>query len=260
VRFASGLTALLLLTARAGAGEPKPDPKAELADQLAQEMTTLAKTIETVRSKLSDADAQRLRRLRAAYRILHAPVTADASSTDRMASARRRAAAKLLLERDHDERDLLADETKQLETAEVTMRAADAKLPEVALPEHVLRPVKGTVARHFGAYIHDSSKATLSRHGLDFDCEEGAAVSAPADGVVRYAGEIRGLDHGVILDHGDYMTVVAKLDTVVMPVGTKVLRGDRIGHAARHRVYLEVRAKVGPGGLPIDPEPLLDQK
>jgi hypothetical protein len=25
-------------------------------------------------------------------------------------------------------------------------------------------------------------------------------------------------------------------------------------------VYLEVRAKVGPGGLPIDPEPLLETK
>lgn len=258
MRFASGLTALLLLTSHAYAGdEAKPDAKAALADQLAQEMTTLAKTLETVKSKLSDADAQRLRRVRAAYRILHAPVTADASPSDRMSSARRRAAARMLLERDRDERSLLATETQQLESAEVTMRTATARLPEVALPESVLRPVKGTVARHFGAYQHEHSKATLSRHGLDFECDDGAPVNAPADGTVRYAGPIRGLDNGIILDHGDYLTVVAKLDTVTLAVGTKVARGDRIGHAARHRVYFEVRAKVGPGGLPIDPEPLL---
>jgi murein DD-endopeptidase MepM/ murein hydrolase activator NlpD len=262
VRFASGWIVVLLLTSRAHAEhhtheQAKPDARAALADQLTQELATLAKTIDTVRGKLADADALRLRRVRAAYRILHAPVPSDATSDNRMASARRRAAAKLLLERDHAERELLANETHELEAAEVTMRAADAKLPDVVLPEHVLRPVKGTIARHFGVYIHDASKATLSRHGLDFECESGAAVSAPADGVVRYAGAIRGLDHGVILDHGDYMTVVAKLDTVVLPVGVKVLRGDRLGHAARRRVYLEVRAKVGPGGLPIDPEPLL---
>jgi septal ring factor EnvC (AmiA/AmiB activator) len=73
---------------------------------------------------------------------------------------------------------------------------------------------------------------------------------------VRYAGPIRGLDHGVILDHGDYLTVVAKLGDLVLPIGTHVGRGDRLGRAAHHRVYLEVRVKVGPGGLPIDPEPL----
>jgi septal ring factor EnvC (AmiA/AmiB activator) len=68
---------------------------------------------------------------------------------------------------------------------------------------------------------------------------------------------MRGLDHGVILDHGDYFTIVAKLSAVAIPIGTTVARGDRIGRAARARVYLEVRAKVGPGGLPIDPEALL---
>ena len=105
--------------------------------------------------------------------------------------------------------------------------------------------------------MHERSKATLSRRGLDFETERSAPAWAPADGVVRYAGPIRGLDHGVILDHGGYLTVVAKLAALSIPVGTRVARGDRVGHAARHRVYLEVRAKVTPGGLPIDPEPLL---
>ena len=60
----------------------------------------------------------------------------------------------------------------------------------------------------------------------------------------------------MILDHGAYVTVVGKLAEVALPVGAPIAAGDRIGRAARHRVYLEVRVKLGPGGLPIDPEPL----
>jgi len=42
-----------------------------------------------------------------------------------------------------------------------------------------------------------------------------------------------------------------------LPVGAPIAAGGRLGRAARHRVYFEVRIKLGPGGFPIDPEPLL---
>ena len=85
------------------------------------------------------------------------------------------------------------------------------------------------------------------------------AAIAPADGVVRYAGPIRGLDHGVILDHGDYFDRHREARRCSRsPVGARSHQGDRLGLRARHRVYLEVRVKLGPGGLPIDPEPLLE--
>jgi murein hydrolase activator len=262
VRYASGLTALLLLTA-IGHAEPgrstTRDPRAVLADQLAAELQTLTTTVTTVDEKVAAAEDVRQRRVRAAYRILRAPLAAgdDASSADRMSAARRRAAARLLLQRDRAERELLADEAAQLRSAEITLRAATAVTATIALPESLAVPAKGTIARRFGTIIHDRSKATLARRGIDFDVQTLAQAVAPADGVVRYAGPMRGLDHGVILDHGDYVTVVAKLAEVAIPAGTKVARGDRLGRAARQRVYFEVRAKVGPGGLPIDPEPLL---
>ena len=50
---------------------------------------------------------------------------------------------------------------------------------------------------------------------------------------------------------------MAKLGELAVPVGAHVARGDRLGRAARSRVYFEVRVKVGPGGMPVDPEPLL---
>jgi septal ring factor EnvC (AmiA/AmiB activator) len=257
MRCARGLVALVLLTAAARAEHPAaPDPRAVLADQIAAELSTLGTTITTVDAKLADAEAVRLKRVRAAFRILRTPVP-QAGGDDRMASARRRAAARLLLERDRAERTLLADEVTTLKTAEATFQTASSQVPTLALPESLAAPTKGTIARHFGTIVHDRSGTTLARRGLDFDVAPAALATAPADGVVRYAGPMRGLDHGVILDHGDYLTVIAKLADVAIPVGTKVVRGDRLGRSARQRVYFELRAKIGPGGVPIDPEPLL---
>jgi septal ring factor EnvC (AmiA/AmiB activator) len=82
-------------------------------------------------------------------------------------------------------------------------------------------------------------------------------VRAPADGTVRYAGPIRGLDHGVVIDCGGVWTVVAKLGEVAVATGAFVEAGQRLGAPAKSRVYLEVRVPLGPGGLPVDPEPYL---
>ncbi|HSN29063.1 MAG TPA: M23 family metallopeptidase [Kofleriaceae bacterium] len=250
--------ALLLLAAVAHA-QPD-DARTMLQNQLAAETETLQKTLATVDDKLAAADQTRLHRVRAALRILHAPPAEDATLEDRFAAARRRAAARLLLQRDAHERDLLADEARQLK--EASSRTADdtAKLPSIVLPTEIGRPANGKIARHFGTIEHERAHVTLSRRGLDFEVDDHAPAYAPADGTVRYAGPIRGLDHGVVLDHGDYYTIVAKLGEVAIPVGTKVQRGDILGHAQRHRVYLELRVKIGPGGLPIDPEPLVQKE
>lgn len=268
MRFVRGIAALVLLTTAVHAEQSRPrDPRIALAEQLAAELQTLAKTVTTVAEKVDAAQAARLRRIRAAYRILRAPLSARddtseasraAGDADRIASARRRAAARLLLERDRAERELLADEVTQLRAAETTLRAAnDSQLPVVSFPVALLSPAKGTIARRFGTIVHERSKTKLARRGIDFEVATAAAAVAPADGVVLYAGVVRGLEHGVVLDHGDFVTIIAKLGDAAIPIGTKVTRGDRIGRAARQRVYFEVRAKVGPGGLPIDPEPLL---
>lgn len=232
------------------------DPRTQLGDQLAAQADTLHKTEITVGDKLHVADDVRAHRLRAAIRVLNGELPDGATPEERMAAARRRAAARLLLERDASERELLATETRHLHDAERVIAAASHALPSITLPTALLVPAQGRITRRFGEYVHAGSQATLSRRGIDFDVEDRAPAIAPAAGVVRYAGPLRGLDHGVILDHGDYFTVIGKLGELTLPLGTRVNAGDRVGRAAHHRVYLEVRVKVGPGGLPIDPEPL----
>jgi septal ring factor EnvC (AmiA/AmiB activator) len=239
----------------AAAARAETDPRAALGEQIAAEKTELEQVTRIVDEKLADADKTRLHRLRAAIHILHAPLPPDAGADERFAAARRRAAARLLLAHDGSERGLLADEDRRLHAATVP---TPEQLAALKLPETIRRPVKGAISRHFGTYEHERAHVTLSRRGIDFEVDEHAPAVAPAAGVVRYAGPIRGLDHGVLVDCGDYYTLVAKLGDVAIPVGARVQEGDRLGLAHTHRVYLEVRVKLGAGGLPIDPEPLLE--
>lgn len=249
-----------------------------LGRQLDDEAASIERALAAVNDKLAIAQPARLRRLGAALRAVHRstepgrPDSSGVPSGDRdpdaregvgeapddgFAVARRRAAIQLLLAHDRDERALLTDELGRLHGARARVAGEVAQLPSLTLPGELARPAPGKIARHFGVLEHERSKATLSRRGIDIEVEDRCPVTAPAAGIVRFAGPIRGLDHGVILDHGDYLTVIAKLSEVALPVGAAITAGDRLGRAARHRVYLEVRVKLGPGGLPIDPEPLL---
>ena len=259
---------LIVLTATAHADEEphatvvtvaaRGDTREMLTAQLAGEQASVASARGIVAGKLTAADALRDKRVRAAYHVLHAQLAPDATPEQRLANARRRAAARLLLARDNSERALLADELGHLDTAAAQTRSDAAALEGATLPTQIVRPVHGKIARKFGTLEHERSKATLSRHGLDIEVEDHAEVKAPADGTVSYAGPIRGLDRGIVLDHGTYLSVIAKLGEAGLPlVGAEIHAGDRVGRAARHRVYLEIRVKVGPGGLPVDPEPLL---
>src|SRR5262249_10228073 len=226
-----------------------PDAATDVSEQLAAQSQTIDRSLATVGEKLAAADAARVARIRAAHRLLCAPVLAVADPAERMAAARRLAAARMLLARDADERRLLADEAARLHAAGERVVAATSQLPTLAFPADLAWPARGTIARHFGLFGHERSKTTLSRRGIDVDVDEHQPAHAPADGTVRYAGPIRGLGHGVIIDHGDFVTVVAKLGEVTIPPGTEGHRGDRIGRAARRRAYLEGRVRVGPGGL-----------
>ena len=236
--------------AGAGAG-----PSDAFARQLADEAGSTDRALAVVADKLVAAQATRMQRLGAAYRLLHAVPGEDA-----MAAARRRAAARLLLARDAAERGLLVAEAAQLHAAHDRIAGEALQLPSIRVPAELAWPVPGKIVRRFGTLEHERSRAVLARRGIDLEVEDHSPVTAPAAGTVRYAGPIRGLDQGVILDHGAYLTVVAKLGEVALPVGAPIAAGDRIGRAARHRVYLEVRVKLGPGGLPIDPEPLLRKR
>jgi septal ring factor EnvC (AmiA/AmiB activator) len=237
------------------------DPlRAYLRAQLAAQHDVAERWRETDRDKLAERAAVRARRARAAYELLH---TADAAPwidpDARMAALRRKAAARHLLAVDRAEVDVLAVELAHVDAGLARLAAERAVVETLPLPAPELAwPADGIVSRHFGTFVHATSRATLSRHGIDLDVRAHAEADAVADGVVRYAGPIRGLDAGVVVDHGAFWSVTAKLGDLGVAAGDRVERGQRLGDAATHRLYLELRVPVGPGGLPIDPELLLE--
>jgi murein DD-endopeptidase MepM/ murein hydrolase activator NlpD len=243
------------------------DPRTSLVTAFADQRASVDRAANAVELKLADAVEVRKARVRAAYKLLRVddlgprpeargprPEAADAGG---LAIARRRAAVRWLLSRDRLELGLLADEANRLLAARRRIDRDAELAATIDLPAGLIWPARGTISRRFGPYVHEKSGATLTRRGLDLDVAPDAGVIAPAAGTVAYAGPIRGLDQGVIVDHGTFLTVIAKLDTPVVRAGDKVDQGTPLGHPRRHRVYLEVRAEVGPGGTPIDPEAVL---
>ncbi|MCE9578205.1 MAG: peptidoglycan DD-metalloendopeptidase family protein [Deltaproteobacteria bacterium] len=239
-----------------------PDVRGTLRAQLAAEAAVAAKNAAIDADKRDLRAAARAGRARAAYKLLRGgSARLWVEPAERMATARRRAAARHILADDRAEIAILSDELLRVLAGSIEVGAARAAVETARLPEGLLAwPARGEVVRHFGQFVHDDSKATLSRHGLDLEVDDHAAAHAMADGVVRYAGPIRGLDQGVIVDHGAVWSVIAKLGDPAVHVGQRVAAGDVLGAAARHRLYLELRIPVGRGGLPIDPEPQLEPR
>ena len=232
--------------------------RAPIDVQLSARLRAAPRAHDQVVTKLADREDIRSHRVRAAYKLLRAAGSPlGVAPEHRLAVARSRATARWLLARDRDEVEQLADEAGRLATA---LGQLDADLADVGPPPPIrlARPVPGPIARSFGTLAHPPSHATLTRRGLDFDAAHGEQVRAPADGVVRYAGPIRGLDQGVILDHGGLWTVIGKLGTLAVARGDTVARGATVGRPARRRVYLEVRLPIGAGGVPIDPTSILE--
>lgn len=103
--------------------------------------------------------------------------------------------------------------------------------------------------------------------GIDFAAPKGRPVVATADGIVRWAGPAssrgsgpyRGYGRIVAIRHGDYVTLYGNLDTVAVPRGRRVRRGERVGTVGESPWYGAPRARYEVWRLfegdaaPIDP-------
>lgn len=122
----------------------------------------------------------------------------------------------------------------------------------------LLRPAVGPVVRGYGQRDPDG----LRNRGVTIAARDGAAVVAPYDGTVIYAGPFEGFGLILIIEHGEgYHTLLAGLGRIGLQVGQRVLAGEPVG-AMRSRpagggggpeLYVELRHN----GDPIDPVPWL---
>ncbi len=121
-----------------------------------------------------------------------------------------------------------------------------------------LPPVKGVITSYYGA-----RRGRGVHGGLDIAASPGAAVVAPADGVVRVAGAYPYYGNVVFLDHGGgFATRYGHLSAATVKAGDRVVRGDLIGRvgatgwATGNHLHYEVRIN----NVPVDPFNYLNTK
>lgn len=99
--------------------------------------------------------------------------------------------------------------------------------PEPRPPFAYVLPVSAPVVEGLGA-VDDSG---VRARGITFAAARGAAVSAPASGIVRFSGPFHDYDGVLILDHGNgWMSLIVNLSSPLKP-GDKVRIGDPVGRA-----------------------------
>lgn len=84
------------------------------------------------------------------------------------------------------------------------------------------------VAREYGRYTHSSGGQNMN-NGIDFICRPGTSVQAVFGGTVTRVFTTPGGNRGIIVRHGEYMTVYANMGTVAVREGTKVSTRQNLG-------------------------------
>ncbi|HTM20902.1 MAG TPA: peptidoglycan DD-metalloendopeptidase family protein [Kofleriaceae bacterium] len=259
------LPVLLLLTPawaqRAGDAPGPPeaiDP--EVAASFDIRLDAVARTESMLVDKITDRTAQVRLRVRALYELARAGQAGLwLDPTERRARLDWQVATRRVLDRDLKELEQFRAELASTRAARARLEADRRAATGVhrPAPRSLRRPLAGEPVRGFGPFTDDDSGARLSRRGIELHSRAGDEVGAVAGGTVAWAGPLRGLDHAVIVDHGGFLSVVARLSSAEVAAGQRVTAGQVLGRAAAGRVYLEIRLPVGPEGLPSDPAPLL---
>lgn len=117
---------------------------------------------------------------------------------------------------------------RQLAAAEAApSRPAAGDGPRQPPPFAYSLPASAAVTEGLGAV----SASGVRARGLSLATGRGVELTAPADGIVRFAGPFRGYDGVLIIDHGGgWMTLLVNL-TSSLKAGDRVALGDPVGRA-----------------------------
>lgn len=94
-------------------------------------------------------------------------------------------------------------------------------------------PVKGQLFQSFGEHAHSTLKGVVTtNNGIDISTANGAVVKPVFKGTVKGIFPIPGLDKVVLVSHGEYFTVYARLETVKVKIGQEIGIDDVLGEVA----------------------------
>ncbi len=108
----------------------------------------------------------------------------------------------------------------------------------------------------YGKRIDPFYKTPVDHKGMDYSVPEGSRVMATADGVIRFAGQLRGEGNIIVINHGyGFETKYSHLDQMFVSSGKRIKRGDYIGTVGNSgksmapHLHYEVIVK----GKPVNP-------
>ncbi|GAB3877820.1 hypothetical protein GCM10028824_38580 [Hymenobacter segetis] len=121
---------------------------------------------------------------------------------------------------------------------------------------------RGFISQHFGRHPHPVLKnVTVENRGVDIQTGAGEAVRACFDGKVQTVTNIAGMNTIVMIQHGDFFTVYAKLRSVSVSVGQRVSARDVIGTVATDAEGTsEVQFQVWHNSSNLNPESWLGHR
>lgn len=146
--------------------------------------------------------------------------------------------------------------TSSASRAEVASSAELTRLFESKKTKLEWPVTSGFITAKFGKQPHPVLKRiTVINDGVDIQTSENSTVKAVFDGEVTRIATIPGKNNIVIIRHGDYMTVYARLGTVNVKKGQKVRANDVIGAVFTDRDGVtELEFQVYKGTTKLNPE------
>ncbi|MBV8536823.1 MAG: peptidoglycan DD-metalloendopeptidase family protein [Alphaproteobacteria bacterium] len=207
------------------------DELRELRTRVASERKSLAEA----KQRLA-ANHERLQQLVAARAAVYQETAAARAEAAEQVEALGRQAANLQdLVRRLDERSTAAParpaqmDTPPSDVAARITASLTAHLRALGQPRNqMVLPVRGKILLGFG----DSTEGGSPQRGLTIETRPGAAVIAPFDGRIVFAGPFRGYGRILIIEHGGaYHTLLAGLGRIDVSVGQVVAMGEPIATA-----------------------------
>lgn len=154
---------------------------------------------------------------------------------------------------------IIEDEAKKSSTASTAEAASSAELTRLfeSRKNNLTWPVgSGFISSKFGKQPHPVLKRiTIINDGVGIQTEKDSPVKAVFDGEVTLIGTIQGKNNIVVIRHGDYLTVYARLKTINVKKGQKVRSNDIIGEVYTDRDGIsELEFQVYKGTTKLNPE------
>lgn len=192
------------------------------------------KKLVTATQRLS-ANHERLQKLVAQRAALYQQTEADRAQAAAAVETLGHQAANLhdLLHRLDEQRAAVAEAERHTKTASLDARVTEglsAHLRKLGRTDgQMLMPARGRILLAYGQSIDGGPP----QRGLTLETRPGAAVVAPFDGKIVFAGPFRGYGRILIIQHGEaYHTLIAGLGRIEVSVGQVVAMGEPIATAS----------------------------